>query len=336
MDVQRYLTSQQAVGRVGIYCFDDHNLMVWNGTDDDHSLNIATASPGSFTFPSASTGQAGSPDAALCGPAFCSIGADLAYLAWVNANNKITLGQLQRSVQGTEVIWALSGTPTVITASNPASPPVLGVEGSAQGVLINLIWQDKAAGGLVQAQIEYLNPSPNLQFQALAGASCAAGAPELARIGTRSCLAWSSAANADGSGTLTFSISPTSHVVGLGPRTEQLSISGANCADGVAVVGINPSYAIALRGGPGGVFYDGFGPNARHVWTRNNAKGASGSVTTTVPLATVFAGKCLFTDQKGMKVPRIVTAWPEQQPGSQPNEIVVSLFAPPAMPIPVG
>lgn len=336
MDVQRYLTSQQAVGRVGIYCFDDHNLMVWNGTDGNHSLNIATAAPGSFTFPSASIDQGGSPDAALCGPAFCVVGVDLAYLAWVDANNKIAVGQLSRSGQGAETSWSLSMTPTIIDASNPASPPVLGVEGSAQGVLVNLIWQDKGAGSLVQTQIEYMNPSPNLQFQALSGASCAGGAPELARIGARSCLAWSSAANTGGSGTLSFAISPTSHVIGPGPQSEQLSISGANCAGGVAVVGINPSYAIAVRGGPGGVFFDGFGPNARHVWTRNSAKGASGSVTTTVPLAPVFAGTCLFTGKDGATVRLVVTAWPEQRPGSQPNEIVVSLFVPPAMPIPVG
>lgn len=345
---QRYLTTQQAYGRVAIATGPDWNLMVWNGTDDAHSLNIAVAAGGSFTFPSASMDQAGSPETNLCGPAFALLpNGAMGYAAWVNADNKIAIGLARATASadpGGAPTWSLSASDIwVITASQPASPPAVAIDASGSSVLLTVIWQDSASGSLAQAQVEFGNESQTLAFQPVSWACCAAGAPTLVRAGGRIFAGWTADVADNGYGSFTlyagpsggpgciipFEKPPASNLI----TTRNLSV-GAN---GLGCVPADRTYGFIVSGGPKLVGWSGIGANARNQWQLNNAVDSYGQVSTTVtPLATVFAKGLHVIGTGSQAASCVLAAWPEATAPDMPNEVVVTLFVPVLVPIAVS
>lgn len=331
-----FFTGQAGYGRAVISQGGDFNLMAWNGTDADHSLNVATTGADSLTFPSASTGLAGSTNPMLNGPAIAVLpnGAFL-YVAWVNASNKVAVTRFPRvdPPDGSTVsTWNFSTPPVwVFQQSSPAGAPTMLLNVYSGALVLQVIWQDNGANSMVMGTVYIGDEDAPLYFDTL-NQPCT-GQPFLSGNGTAGgpYLAW---ANSTGNDTFSLSLCGSAKRGGL--QTNLIgTVPGVGGAWGVAYLPLGPTQGYAVWANEANVHYQGVARNQTHQWVLNPNPACAGTFGVGAPTAPPYP--FFWTEvTSGVTSRYIALAYPQNGASERDGDIWVALFPPVQSAVPVA
>ncbi len=326
------ISSQLAVGKVTLLSLPGYNLMAWSGTDDSHSLNIATSA--NLDFSSASTGLTGNSNTALNGPAIAMLpSAAAAYVAWVGSGGSIcvTMATPGPLADGSSIpTWSCGGDVWTIANSTPQSAPAVALGTQNGQAVLNVIWQDGGADSMVLAQLRLGYEADSLAFCSL-GRSCI-GTPSLTGGSGGRYLAWSSGPPVDNQYTLNLANDPRGGV--NFDFDNALTRTGYSCENGMTYVPLSSSHGCAVYSNQYGVYSTQIARNQAGDWVVNTATGSNVTIADGMPTATANAGATLQV-VKGVSQPAIVVVWPANYGTNPAGSILIDYFQPVIAPIPV-
>ncbi len=335
-------TTQDALGRVTLVHFPDYNMMVWNGTDAAHTLNMAQCPTGSAVFSSfptvfsgfsstqTDTALARYENSAVNGPCFVLAPNQVeGYVVLVEPTGSIIVCATKlvpgsksyawELVVGTEIVSESKATSgyQVITGSKAAGAPAAAMGLQNGRLVLNIVWQDAGAGCMVLAQIEVGNPQATLSFKPL-NQSCI-GQPSLVMQGGISFLAWSGLDKS-----FNMAIDPAGGVDFQ--FDDHLVDSSRPSPLGPCLVPINNTQLYVVSASVQGIQYAQFAMNQFGQWGFNPASGCSGIVPGTgISLGGPYAHRDDGTDGDGQTFPALAVVWPDQFGNILTTNIPVSL-----------
>ena len=323
-------TSQQAIGRVTIVPFPGYDMMVWNGPDAAHTLYLGQRPQGSTVFSRNATvisgfssTQSGSSasryqNGLINGPSFV-MAPDLSqgYVVCVNQSGTvIALPAKMEAVQGDADFWGLVDGWRTVTGSKAAGAPAAAMALQNGQLVLNIVWQDAGAGGMVLAQMEVGNAQETLSFKPLGGHACI-GQPSLVMSGGISFLAWTGTDNA-----FNLAIDPAG---GVDFQFDGHYIdSGRGSMYGPCLVPMGGNQLYVLWASQGGIQYAQLAENQFGDWGFNPAPGCAGTVSgSSIALGGPYGVRYDRIGDDG--TPTLAVVWPDRTGNVLLAEVPVSL-----------